>query len=69
MPRRKSQSTLQLQQLIDSNRLLTEAVHTYAQSNQQLVAAVAQLLEVVTEDIGGDGTAPPPTYLSGRPIV
>lgn len=69
MPRRQSQTTLQLQQLIDSTRLLTEAVHTYAQSNQQLAAAVAQLVEMVAEDVVGDDDAPPATYLNGRPIV
>lgn len=69
MPKRKSQTTLQLQQLIESNQRLTEAVHTYAQSTQQLAAAVAQLVEVVAEDAGGDDLAAPATYLNGRLIL
>lgn len=69
MPKRKSQTTLQLQQLIESNQLLTKAVHTYAQSTQQLAAAVAQLVEVVAEDAGVDDLTAPATYLNGQPIL
>lgn len=67
MPRKQSQA-LQLQQLIDSNLQLAAAMHTYAQSNQQLAAAVAQLVEAVADEGAGEDS-PPSTYLNGRPIV
>lgn len=68
MPRKQSQASLQLQQLIDSNLQLAAAMHTYAQSNQQLAAAVAQLVEAVADEGAGEDS-PPSTYLNGSPIV
>lgn len=67
MPKRKSQTTQQLQLLIESNRQLTAAVHTYAQTTQHLVAAVAQLAEALADDLVEDVPLPA-TYLNGKSI-
>lgn len=57
MPRRKTQSQLQLQQLIESNRELTQAMLLQAQSIHALAAAVAELAEGMTEVDQDDSVA------------
>lgn len=57
MPRRKTQSQLQLQQLIESNRELTQAMLQQAQSIHALAAAVAELAEGMTEVDQDDSVA------------
>ena len=57
MPRRKTQSQLQLQQLIESNRELTQAMLLQAQSIHALAAAVAELSEGMTEVDQDDSVA------------